>query len=62
MTAAERVKLRAWYAIADLMGLGPITFRPLNDGWSATAGRHRAEGATGLDALSSLCRKASVAR
>lgn len=62
MSAVDRARWRAWGGVADIMGLGPIVFRPLKDGWSASAGRYRAEGATGVDALAALCRKAAVRR
>jgi hypothetical protein len=62
MSAVDRARWRAWGGVADIMGLGPITCRPVKDGWVASAGRHRAEGATGVDALASLCRKAAVSR
>jgi hypothetical protein len=45
------------------MGLRDIEFAPDPDGgWIAAAGGHRGEGATGADALASLCRAAAMGR
>lgn len=55
MSAVDRARWNAWWGVASVMRLGPVTFRPIRGGWSASAKGHRAEGNTGVDALVSLC-------
>ena len=61
MSAVDRARWRAWGGVADILGL-VVTFRPIRDGWSASARGHYADGATGVDALAALCRKVAVRR
>jgi hypothetical protein len=63
VSSIDRARWRAWCGVADLMGLGPVTFEPDPDGgWTARAGRTKGHGDNGADALASLCRKAAARR
>lgn len=63
MSAVDAARWRAWGGVADIMGLGDVEFVPDPDGgWIAAAGGYRGEGATGVDALASLCQRAALRR